>query len=64
MPMGDEYPDYPHHERIRAYLNDYADAFSLRDRIRFEAPVEHAERKSGGGWSIRLGDGSTGNSTS
>src|SRR3954452_23472992 len=59
MPMGDEYPDYPHHERIRAYINEYADAFSLRDRIRFQAPVEHAERHSGGGWSIRLGDGST-----
>ena len=59
MPMGDEYPDYPHHERIRAYINDYADAFSLRDRIRFGAPVEHAERHSGGGWTVRLGDGST-----
>jgi cation diffusion facilitator CzcD-associated flavoprotein CzcO len=59
MPMGDEYPDYPHHERIRAYINDYADAFSLRDRIRFENPVEHAERLEGGGWRITPGDGPT-----
>jgi len=60
MPMGpDEYPDYPHHTQIRGYLDRYAEAFSLRDRIRFSAPVEHAERKSTGGWSIRLGDGST-----
>jgi cation diffusion facilitator CzcD-associated flavoprotein CzcO len=60
MPMGEAYPDYPHHERIRAYINGYADAFGLRERIRFDTPVEHAERRSGGGWRIRLGDGSTG----
>jgi hypothetical protein len=58
MPMGEEYPDYPHHERIRAYINDYADAFSLRERIRFGTEVERAERKPAGGWRITLGDGS------
>jgi cation diffusion facilitator CzcD-associated flavoprotein CzcO len=59
MPMGpDEYPDYPHHTQINEYLHGYADAFSLRDRIRFETPVEHAERKPDGGWEITLGDGS------
>ncbi len=59
MPMGEDYADYPHHEQIRAYLNRYADAFALRDRIRFETPVEHAERKSDGGWRIKLEGGST-----
>jgi cation diffusion facilitator CzcD-associated flavoprotein CzcO len=59
MPMGpDEYPDYPHHSQILEYLHRYVDAFSLRDRIRFETPVEHAERKPNGGWEITLGDGS------
>jgi cation diffusion facilitator CzcD-associated flavoprotein CzcO len=60
MPMGPgEYPDYPHHTQILSYLHRYADAFSLRDRIRFGTAVEHAERKSSGGWAITLGDGST-----
>ena len=59
MPMGEDYPDYAHHAQIRAYLNRYADAFSLRKRIRFETRVEHAERKQGGGWRISLDDGST-----
>src|SRR3954454_9977283 len=60
MPMGPgESPDYPHHTQILEYLGRYADAFSLRARIRFETPVEHAERKSAGGWEITLGDGST-----
>src|SRR4051812_35457120 len=60
MPMGpDEYPDYPHHTQINEYLHRYADAFSLRDRIRFRTPVEHAERKPDGGWEVTVGDGST-----
>jgi cation diffusion facilitator CzcD-associated flavoprotein CzcO len=60
MPMGPhEYPDYPHHAQILAYLHRYAEAFGLRDRIRFETPVERAERKDGGGWRIILGDGTT-----
>jgi cation diffusion facilitator CzcD-associated flavoprotein CzcO len=58
MPMGEEYPDYPHHERIRAYIDDYAAAFSLRDRIRFQSEVRRAERKPRGGWRITLGDDS------
>jgi cation diffusion facilitator CzcD-associated flavoprotein CzcO len=56
MPMGDEYSDYPHHERIRAYLDEYADAFSLRERIRFDTEVRHAARNPEGGWRITLGD--------
>jgi hypothetical protein len=58
MPMGDDYPDYPHHERIRAYINDYADAFGLRERIRFGTEVKRADRNPDGGWRITLDDGS------
>jgi hypothetical protein len=57
MPMGEDYPDYAHHAEIRDYLNRYAEAFSLRDRIRFQTRVERAERKQGGGWRITLEDG-------
>jgi cation diffusion facilitator CzcD-associated flavoprotein CzcO len=58
MPMGKDYSDYPHHERIRAYINEYADAFSLRERIRFRTEVQHADRYPDGGWRITLDDGS------
>jgi cation diffusion facilitator CzcD-associated flavoprotein CzcO len=57
MPMGEDYPDYPHHEQIFRYLQDYADAFGLRDRIRFKTPVERAERRAEGGWRITLEGG-------
>jgi cation diffusion facilitator CzcD-associated flavoprotein CzcO len=60
MPMGpDEYPDYPHHAEILAYLHRFADAFGLRERIRFETAVDRAERLPGGGWRLILPDGSS-----
>src|ERR1039457_4579268 len=34
------------------WLRDYADAFALRERIRFNTRVEHAERGPNGGWQI------------
>jgi cation diffusion facilitator CzcD-associated flavoprotein CzcO len=59
MPMGEDYPDYPHHERIRAYINEYAEAFGLRDGIRFGTEVKRAERNPEGGWRVTLDDDST-----
>jgi Flavin-binding monooxygenase-like len=57
FPMPDRYPDYPHHTHIFEWLRDYADAFSLRDRIRFNTRVQRAERGAAGGWQITLEDG-------
>jgi thioredoxin reductase len=57
FPMPDRYPDYPHHTHIFEWLRDYADAFALRERIRFNTRVERAERGPEGGWRITLDDG-------
>jgi cation diffusion facilitator CzcD-associated flavoprotein CzcO len=57
FPMSDHYPDYPHHAHIFEWLCDYADAFALRERIRFNARVAHAERGEAGGWMVALQDG-------
>jgi cation diffusion facilitator CzcD-associated flavoprotein CzcO len=56
FPMPDRYPDYPHHTHIFEWLRDYADAFALRERIRFNTLVKHAERGPGGGWQVTLED--------
>ncbi len=53
FPMPDEYPDFPHHTQIKAYLDSYADAFGLRDNIEFGNGVEHAQRLADGGWELR-----------
>jgi Flavin-binding monooxygenase-like len=57
FPMPDRYPDYPHHTHIFEWLSHYADAFDVRERIRFNTRVEHAERGRHGGWHIVLQDG-------
>jgi len=57
FPMPERYPDYPHHTHIFEWLRDYADAFGLRERIRFNARVTRVERGSNGGWNVVLEDG-------
>jgi cation diffusion facilitator CzcD-associated flavoprotein CzcO len=58
FPMPERYPDYPHHTHIFEWLRDYADAFALRERIRFNTRVARAERGPQGGWLLTLEDGS------
>lgn len=55
FPMDDRYPDFPHHAEIHEYLSEYADAFGLRDRIRFDCAVTAARRLPGGGWELEAG---------
>ena len=57
FPMDGRYPDFPHHTEIHQFLREYADHFALRDRIRFNTAVEHAERLEDGGWRVRTDDG-------
>jgi len=59
FPMNPDLPDYPHHTQIKDYLDDYADAFGLRDHISFQTKVEHARRFPGGGWRLKTSDGGT-----
>src|SRR5207245_8403515 len=52
FPISDDFPDFPHHTQIKAYLDSYADAFGLREGIRFGTRVRRAERLPGGGWKV------------
>ncbi len=62
FPMSERYPDYPHHTHIFEYLSDYADAFALREHIRFNSRVHRAERAPEGGWRITLASSATASS--
>ena len=57
FPMDGRYPDFPHHSEIHQFLGEYADRFGLRQRIRFNTAVRHAERLDGGGWLLSTADG-------
>ena len=55
FPMPPEYPDFPHHTQIKAYLESYAEAFDLKDNIEFENGVVSATpvgENAAGGWDI------------
>ncbi len=58
-PMPESYPDYPRHDQIAAYFDDYVGHFGVRDRIRFETRVEHVGREADGTWTISASDGTT-----
>jgi len=62
-PMPESYPDYPHHEKILAYLRGYAERFDLGRFIEYETHVERVERSAEPGhsgeacWDVRLAGG-------
>src|SRR3954470_14773190 len=57
FPMPKSYPDFPHHTHIARYFDDYVEHFGFRDRIRFQTPVEHAQRRADGVWELSTKDG-------
>ncbi len=58
MPFPEDYPDYPRHDQLLAYLRAYAARFGLREHIRFGTEVVSAEPVTDG-WDVRLDDGTT-----
>ncbi len=56
-PMSPDLPDFPHHEQIYQYFNDYVDKFDLRSRITLETGVQRAELDIAGRWQVSLSTG-------
>ena len=59
--MPAEWPAYPSHEQVRAWLESYVDAFGFRDAIHTQTTVTRAAPRAGGGWDVSLttADGGT-----
>jgi Flavin-binding monooxygenase-like len=58
FPMPCSYADFPGHSDMAAYLDAYANAFGLREFIRFRASAKRLEPDPSGGWWLSLADGS------
>jgi dimethylaniline monooxygenase (N-oxide forming) len=43
FPMPEDYPDYPSHVQVAKYFDDYAERFSLLEKIRFRTEVVSVE---------------------
>ncbi len=54
-PMPVDYPDFPDHTKVLAYLEDYTEHFALREHIRFRTEVLGVQR-IGAGWEVRWRD--------
>lgn len=57
-PMPEDWPDYPRHDQILAYVRAYARDMGLYERARFGAAVERAA-PSDRGWELTFSDGET-----
>jgi cation diffusion facilitator CzcD-associated flavoprotein CzcO len=58
-PMPESYPDFPRHDQIARYFDDYVDHFGFRDRITFDTRVTRAERLADGRWEVSTDRGDT-----
>ncbi|MGI9350018.1 MAG: flavin-containing monooxygenase [Rhizobiaceae bacterium] len=58
FPMPANYPDYPGHKRILAYLRSFAERYDLKRSIRFSTEVISAI-KTETGWKVTLSDDTT-----
>jgi Flavin-binding monooxygenase-like len=56
FPMPEDYPDYPSHRQVLAYVRAFADAYGLREHIRFDTEVRSAV-PDGSGWTVTLSTG-------
>jgi cation diffusion facilitator CzcD-associated flavoprotein CzcO len=59
FPMPDHYPDYPSHQQVLAYFQDYSKTFGLERFIRFNSEIARAESIENERWKLTLQDGST-----
>ncbi len=57
FPMPADYPDYPDHGQVLAYLRRFAESEGLADDIAFETGAERIEPRDDGLWSVRLSRG-------
>ncbi|MCS6979427.1 MAG: NAD(P)-binding domain-containing protein [Flavobacteriales bacterium] len=58
FPMPDDYPDYPNHEQILAYFEDYVDHFGFRSKIQFKTSVLDVRPHPEGGYQVTTDRGS------
>jgi cation diffusion facilitator CzcD-associated flavoprotein CzcO len=56
FPMPEDYPDYPSHRQVLAYVRSFTDAYGLREYIRFDTGVTSAV-PDGPGWKVTLSTG-------
>ena len=60
FPMPGNYPDYPSHQLIAKYLDDFVDHFGFRSRIQFRTEITSVRPAIGGDWDVTVRQLATG----
>lgn len=55
-PMPDNYPDYPRHDQLQQYFENYSKHFGVYDKIKFHHTVDHITRDADGKWQVDYTD--------
>ena len=53
-PMPEDYPDYPSHEQLASYFQNYADHFGVTQQINFDTEIVDAQPTTEGKWEIAV----------
>ncbi len=59
FPMPDDYPDYPNHRQLLAYIRSYAAAYDLERHVTFGMEVVSAVTDAEDVWTLTFADGTT-----
>jgi cation diffusion facilitator CzcD-associated flavoprotein CzcO len=59
FPVPDDFPTFGHHSEVLKYIEDYADAFNLRDGITFNTSVDRVAPMADDRWAVTLDTGET-----
>lgn len=57
FPMPDDFPDYPSHRQVLAYIQTFAARWGLSERIEFRTQVTDIERQDDDSWIVTLSSG-------
>lgn len=57
FPMPDNYPDFPSHRQVHAYLESFVEHFNLGDTIYLNCGVSNTKQQEDGSWCITLSSG-------
>lgn len=57
FPMPDDYPDYPSHDLVLAYLRDFAARYGLDEGIQLGLGIDQIDKSDDGTWLVHRADG-------
>lgn len=55
-PMPENYPDYPRHDHLQAYFENYSKHFGVYENIKFHHNVDHVTKNADGYWNVEYTD--------